>query len=77
MNIDDYYNEENCLISLLIFENIVNTYCNRKGKNTEKAKIRDVMRPNTGNLKHVTRLQKWDLKIIFVRQLISPAVSTH
>lgn len=70
MNIDDYYNEysENpSLISLLIFENIVNTITrNRKGKNTEKAIVlRDVMRLFSETDKYETafyRLQKWDLQ---------------
>ena len=70
MNIDDYYNEysENpSLISLLIFENIVNTITrNRKGKNTEKAIVlRDVMRLFSETEKYETafyRLQKWDLQ---------------
>lgn len=70
MNIDEYYKEYSdnpSLISLLIFENVVNTITkNRKGKNTEKAVVlRDVMRMYSDTDKYETafyRLQKWDLQ---------------
>ena len=70
MSHDDYYQEYSdnpSLISLLIFENVVNTITqNRKGKNTEKAKVlKEVMEYYSDTDKYETafyRLQKWDLQ---------------
>jgi hypothetical protein len=70
MELDDYYKEYSdnpSLISLLLFENVVNTITkNRKGKNTEKAEVlRDIMRMYSDTDKYETafyRLQKWDLQ---------------
>ena len=70
MSQDDYYKEYSdnpSLISLLIFENVVNTITqNRKGKNTEKAKVlKEVMEYYSDTDKYETafyRLQKWDLQ---------------
>ncbi len=70
MSQDDYYQEYSdnpSLISLLIFENVVNTITqNRKGKNTEKVKVlKEVMEYYSDTDKYETafyRLQKWDLQ---------------
>ena len=70
MELDDYYKEYSdnpSLISLLLFENVVNTITkNRKGKNTEKAEVlRDIMRMYSDTDKYETafyRLQKWALQ---------------
>ena len=67
---EDYYQEYSdnpSLISLLIFENVVNTITlNRKGKNTEKAEVlKDVMTYYSDTDKYETafyKLQKWDLQ---------------
>jgi len=66
-NYYDEYQENPSLISLLLFENIVNTITrNRKGKNTEKALVlRDVMNYYSQTDKYETafyQLQKWDLQ---------------
>ena len=70
MELDEYYKEYSdnpSLISLLLFENVVNTITkNRKGKNTEKAEVlRDIMRMYSDTDKYETafyRLQKWALQ---------------
>lgn len=70
MTVNDYfdeYHENPSLVSLLLFENVVNTITkNRKGRNTEKtAVLRDVMTYYSDTDKYETafyKLQKWDLQ---------------